>query len=253
MIKQLKISFAGSFQARFATDSDAPGDSPTDPYGDYGTKGKGWTFAYKEKKFDRVIRLSGPVELRSALVDAWKDVVVTGVEADKGKGLASLPTDQLMSKAVSFGPAIFDTAAGGGGVSFEALVGFKLSIGASIFQADPDPVPVLDGVKGANSAWETEYKTKKPGLIAVSGLDPVRAKVLKDTYYETYAGFFQLRCPSKTSKLKGVTFKGPKGVLVDLDPPAATKYKWTIDLAFYRWDGDTLTGQTDGTVTATHV
>jgi hypothetical protein len=136
----------------------------------------------------------------------------------------------------------------------EAELGFKLSIGKTIIKADPDPQVELAGVDGVDhSAWATEYKTKKPGLIAVNPMDAVRAKVLADRFFDTYASFFQLRCASKSVKLKSITFQGPTGVPVQMDPPAATKYTWKLELSFYRWDGDTLTGQTDGHIVATHV
>jgi hypothetical protein len=62
VIKRLSIAFQGSFQARMATDPDLTSASPTDPDGTHGRKGAGWTFAYKEKPFDRVVRLSDPVD-----------------------------------------------------------------------------------------------------------------------------------------------------------------------------------------------
>jgi hypothetical protein len=267
MIKQLKISFAGSFQARLATDDDDTNASPTDPYGTYGAAARGWTFAYKESKFDRIIRFSAPVNLRNALVDPWKDVKVTTVEEDTGKGLVAVAGDALLGKVVSIGNAVFDTKAGGGGVTREALLSFKLSIGGGLITADPVSAPLLNGVDGIDhSTWKKFYESRKVALITGLAMDAVRAKVLTDRFFETYASFFELRCVTKPAKLKGVTFKLPaaapavKGpapkpnqVLVRLDSPASTKYTWTAQIAFYRFDGDTLTGQADGFVQATHV
>lgn len=251
MISQLKVSFAGSFQCRLATDNDPTNASPTDPYGDYGPAAQGWTFAYREARFDRHIRLTSPVQLRSALVDPWKNAVVTRVECDRGAGLVNLPTDPLLNQLISLGSASFDTKSGGGGVTREALVGLRFAIG-SMFQGTPATLPVLNGAQGSQTSWGTEYGSKKKLSMQTSSLDPVRAKVL-NSMFDTYQSFFQVRCPTKPFSLKGVTFgSAVSGVLTQLEPPASVEYEWIVSMAFYRFDGDTLTGRMDGTLTANH-
>jgi hypothetical protein len=136
MVKQLKVHFGGSFQCRLATEHDSTDSSPTDPYGDYGVKAKGWTFAYREARFDRYIRFSSPIELRTALMDPWVNVVVRKVECDRGSGLVPVSGDALLNKLVSLGSARFDTKQGEGDMTREALIGLKFSI-ATMLQADP--------------------------------------------------------------------------------------------------------------------
>jgi hypothetical protein len=269
MIKQLKIRFEGSFQCRLATDNDATNSSPLDPYGTYGAKSKGWTFAYKERKFDRIIRTWSPLQLRNAVMDSWKDVKVKTVENDQGAGFIPVkPSDVLFGLVVRFGKAKFDTKAGGGTISREALIDLELSVGdptapAPVLIAKPASLPQLDGVQGDDPRWATDYYTTKGGLVSkASPVDPVRLKVLTSdtqdisgvkapTYIHTYASFFEMRIPTKPFDLKNVAFgKTVSGVLAQLESPAGTKYKWTADLAFYRFDGDTLTGQCDGQVLA---
>jgi hypothetical protein len=46
---------------------------------------------------------------------------------------------------------------------------------------------------------------------------------------------------------------GKDPILYKLDSPASSKYTWTFQTAFYRFDGDTLSGQVEGTIVATHV
>ncbi len=100
MITRLLISFQGSFQCRLATDNDQPADSPTDREGLYGKRSFGWTFAYRERPFDRVIRLSNPVDLRSALVDEWIDTTVNGVWVERDPPPKGYPSPMLLSQAI---------------------------------------------------------------------------------------------------------------------------------------------------------
>ena len=106
LITRLSIDFAGSFQARLAVGFDPGNSSPTDPYGIYGKKGEGGTFAYREKPFDRIIRLSQPVDLRDARMDPWEDTTVKFVEIDLGRGLKpAAPGNPLLGQVVSLGTA----------------------------------------------------------------------------------------------------------------------------------------------------
>src|SRR5262245_16885721 len=142
---KIKISFAGSFQCRLATDGDKTDASPDVPAAEgtgFDTPGKGWTFAWYEPSpddpnlithppsLDRVIRLSNPFKLRNALVDdPWEDTKVTLVEVSRSlvPGLFPLPgvladnllvplkADPLMGQVVSLGAAKFASATPGGG------------------------------------------------------------------------------------------------------------------------------------------
>ena len=104
LITQLYISFARSFQARLAVGLDPGKSSPTDPYGTYGKKAEGGTYAYQEKPFDRIIRLSQPVNLRNARMDPWEDTTVKSVEIDSGRGVKPVPPGvPLLGQVVSLG------------------------------------------------------------------------------------------------------------------------------------------------------
>jgi hypothetical protein len=138
------------------------------------------------------------------------------------------------------------------------LIDFRLTVGGNLFSANAVSPPRLDGLDGLNhSAWQADYTARKRTLIRGAGLDAVRTRVLGDYFYDTYASFFACRCPSVPETLQGVRFgKTPAGtsnILYRLDSPASTKYTWTFQAAFYRFDGDTLCGQVDGTIVATHV
>ena len=255
MIKTLSVSFQGSFQCRLATDNDATSASPTDPYGDYGPASSGWTFAYREAKFDRIIRLSRPVQLRSGLVDPWEDAIVREIRVDRGAGPQLVVADPLLRAAVSLGASKFDTSAGGGGVTREALIDFSFRIGGVGFllKAQATKDPVLDGAQGSDTSWSAEYKANKSSRIAGTRMDPTRTKVLNDHYRQSYESFFAVRCPSKPITLKGVLFgSSVSGVLAEMDSPASLTYDWVLRIAFYRFDGDTLTGKTNGTLVAKH-
>jgi len=108
LITQLDIKFNGSFQARLAVGMDSTNSSPTDPYGTYGKKSAGdgfsATYAYKEKPFDRIIRLSKPVDLRNLQVNPWTDTVVYSVMmVVNGKSQAAPPGNPLIGSVVSLG------------------------------------------------------------------------------------------------------------------------------------------------------
>jgi len=106
LITLLNISFAGSFQARLAVGFDPGNSSPTDPYGIYGKKSEGGTSAYQEKPFDRIIRLSQPVDLRNARMDPWEDTTVKSVQIDSGMGVKPAPPgNPLLGQVVSLGTA----------------------------------------------------------------------------------------------------------------------------------------------------
>jgi hypothetical protein len=176
LITLLNISFDGSFQARLAVGLDPGDSSPTDPYGTYGKKAEGGTYAYKEKPFDRIIRLSQPVDLRNARMDPWQDTTVKSVQIDSGSGLKPAPPgNPLLGQLVSLGTAAKFIESEG--YEVDSMV---LSVG-SFFTARP---------MGTVGIWEykidtkakDEYKTKKPALIKASQsqMDPVRVRVLAE-------------------------------------------------------------------------
>src|SRR5262245_36364953 len=109
LITSLSIDFKGSFQARMAVGMDPGDSSPTDPYGTYGRKsaGIGATCAYQEKPFDRIIRLSNPVDLRNAQVSPWSDTIVYRVRMGAGaKQLTAPPGNPLDGRTVSLGDKV---------------------------------------------------------------------------------------------------------------------------------------------------
>ena len=249
MIKNVQIQFSGSFQARLATDNDATGSSPTDPDGVYGTASQGWTYCYKEPHFDRIIRLSNPVSLRDALIDPWEDTAVTqiAVERDAPKWVTEAVThDILVGEIVSLGSAKFDSSKSG--ITTETLIDFDFSLGFAL-TADTKQSPQLRGVTKAPTDWATEYKGKKPSLVATIA-DPIRKKLLDSSRIEDLASFFQLYDPIHPVGLENVVIKRPMGILKEIDDAGSTRFNWILDLAFFRFDGDTLTGRCEGAVTA---
>src|SRR5262249_57443063 len=119
-----------------------------------------WTFAWYEPpavqgkpSLDRIIRLSNPYLLRSAMVDPWEDTRVINVEASRSLGLYMTPmvdapladdfmlvpfrADPLMGQVVSLGEAKFAglTPGTGSGDGHQVLEAFPFSIGAWSFQA----------------------------------------------------------------------------------------------------------------------
>ncbi len=167
-IKEPHFGFFGSFQCRLATDSDPPDVSPNVPAGApdvagrVNRPGKGWTFDFDEEAFDRVIRLSNPVNLRNGLVDPRRDTLSHGVRVDRGAGLVDVPGDPLTGLSVSLGQQVKFDASAGGGPGTEALVGFELGVGSLLKVTAPSP-PRIRTTRGIpqSGVWWNEYKTVK--------------------------------------------------------------------------------------------
>jgi hypothetical protein len=257
------FAFQGSFQARLATDPDPTGSSPTDPAGTYGRRGMGWTFAYKETPFDRVIRLSNPVDLRSALVDEWIDTTIRGVWVERDPPPKGYPSPMLLleptnleGKGISLGAAKFDTASGGGVVTREAIVDFSFNVDGKALTAEAATAPLMDGLddpKRVSDWFAREYKSLKAKRMATAQIDPLRKRYLEDSNnIEILARFFMFSIPARTFALKNVSIGIKSGVLAEMSSP--TDYSWRIEnLNFLRFDGDTLTGRCGGVLWAEHV
>ena len=186
MIKELRITFGGSFQCRLATDGAAPDASPRTPFDSHGNlRGfpfTGWTYSFQENSFDRVIRLGSPVHLRNALLYKWSDTIVNRVEVDRGRGFL-LTSDALVNTVLSLGNAKFDAAAGRG-ATFEKLIDFKFSLG-NVLTADANPAPQLNSVD-SDPEWQLEYLMRKPPVyIQATNIDATRRKVFD--FYEPVA------------------------------------------------------------------
>jgi hypothetical protein len=266
-LKQVRITFAGSFQCRLATDPDPTSSSRSHPYGDIRQPPAiGWTFDYNEAPFNRVIRCHSPVQLRSALLDPFEPVRVTRLET-QSKSLGpfempwvTVPADPLLGQTVSLGDqAVFDSQAGGG-ASFEAVLNCKLSIG-TLLTAVPTAPPRLTGIL-RKPEWVAEYNLRKPaaiaGAVATGGMATTRQKVLTEPSsipfappprFENYAQFFGAQEETQ-----------PVGAEIDFIPAGATGvmaqlllgWSWTLSLTFSRFDGDTLTGRMTGTLAGLH-
>lgn len=243
-VAQLRLVFRGSFQCRLATEAEPtdrkPGPAPA----------------------DGIIRFSKPVQLRSALMDPWEDVKVTLVESSfsrdrltMGGGKPGPGVDPLVGKVVSLGPARFDTRLGksyrspAGIPCEEAISGLSLNIGGGLVTAEPDNPPPLCARKDPDvKPWSAEYQTRKPGLVEVhrKRMDPARRDTLEridhlaDGFEEvgTYVG------PLKNFRCNAASRFNPKNWF-------ETPFHWTIDMTFFRYDADTLTGRVDGQIYAT--
>ena len=266
-IKQFFFGLFGSFQARLATDPDPTDFSPDGPnpafvsntpiaaLGPFSRPGSGWTYDFGEPTFDRVIRTAAPVSLRNALMDNWLDVTVGNLKVDRGTGFKDLVGDPFSGAPVSFGSGVkFDSAAGGG-TSKEALTGFELTIG-KVFKAKPATAPqiVTDMNISQASAWTGEYKTRKQQLAGgITG--NLRREVLK-WRMDNYAYFFG----SAMGTVDGFVLPAPTishttGVLAEVAAQTKADLKkagrWELHIDFFRFDGDTLCGQTNGWIVAT--
>jgi hypothetical protein len=191
---RIKISFAGSFQCRLATDTDLTDASPDVPGvfpggAPFGALGSGWTFAYYEPpavagkpSLDRIIRLSNPYLLRNAMVDPWEDTKVTMVEAsrslltymspapDKSTDdlmLVPIQFDPLVGQVVSLGQAKFasEKPMGSGGDGFEVLADFAFSIGGITFTASQVGKTKGTGANALGQDVKDYYRQKKTALV----------------------------------------------------------------------------------------
>jgi hypothetical protein len=265
IFKQMKFTFGGSFQCRLATDADPKGSSRSDPFGDLGQPPSvGWTFAYNELNFDRIIRTRDPVQLRSGLLDPFVPVTVTQIEVQP-EGFAGIelpwqvvPADPLLGLPVSLGAqAMFDSAAGGG-AGFEAILNCVVTFG-DLLTVTPVGVPRLRGVEQVPE-WQSEYLVRKPLALApaLPFMNATRLKVLTlpsaappgpPRYIESYANPFSFRDQIQ-----------PIAANIDFIPAGATGllvgmifgWSWTLDLTFTRFDGDTLVGRLDGSLSGIH-
>jgi hypothetical protein len=276
---RIKISFAGSFQCRLATDPDKTDASPKEPAPDgtpFGTPGKGWTYDFNEEKFDRVIRLSNPHALRNAMVDEWQDTRVTNVEASRSLGLYMSPmqdaplgddivlmpvlTDPLMSQVVSLGQAKFASATPGGGTGdgHEVLEDFAFSIGTMMFTAGQVGKTKGTGVNYLGDDVKAYYKQRKTALVKTfkDSMSPARRKLLTEYYKDepeerggiprhihTYASFFTMHADMPNIPLTQVKVTGGRGVAWMTQKAGLV---WKLSLNFSRYDGDTLTGKVKG-------
>jgi hypothetical protein len=201
---RIKISFAGSFQCRLATEHTPQDVSPTE-WKDTIPDTTGGTFSYNEEPFDRVVRLSNPHALRNALVDPWQDTKVTVVEVSSslaprmwpgthepfrgvgpGERLVPVRTDSLLGQVVSFGEAKLNAAkeAGGGGIGYEVLDDFAFSIGGRLFMAEQARKTRMTGIKPLPEAGGVlnGYKKKKKDEVnrALGTMHPDRARLLSE-------------------------------------------------------------------------
>jgi hypothetical protein len=274
-MKQIRIKFGGSFQCRLATDTATTRASPRDPSEvEPGRPDAGWTFAYNEPAFDRIIRLSNPVSLRNALIDGFTPTRVTEIEVQFEQLVSipgveppwvPIPVNPLLGVPVSLGPnPMFDTAAGSGPVTQEAILNLQFSIGSDLFKAVPLHTPRLIGPKtldpafenpdGTDRRWVLDYLARKPPLVLALGSGAMDTRrfnllVLPTGRLKTYANFYGYRCPTGSFSLKDVDFQiGQPGILGGI----LFGWTWSLELSFFRFDGDTLVGQMDGVLSGFH-
>ena len=268
---RIKISFAGSFQCRVATEH-APLDGPPAERTDTFPDTTGGTFSYNEEPFDRVVRLSDPHALRNALVDPWEDTKVTAVEVSPslaprmGPGtderLVPVRTDSLVGQVVSFGEAKLNAAeeAGAGGIGYEVLDDFAFSIGGMSFKAEQAEKTKMTGIKPLPEAGAvlSGYKQRKKDEVkkALGTMHPARAKALSEydisepedkggcpRHIQGYAGYFAMQADMPDIPLTQVEVNGVGGVL---SLAREANLVWKLSLNFSRFDGDTLTGKIKG-------
>ncbi|MDG3005649.1 hypothetical protein [Paludisphaera mucosa] len=251
-ISQLDIAFAGSFQARLAVGMDSSAASPTDPYGVYGQKSGGLpaTHAFRERPFDRIIRLSNPVDLRNLQVNPWSDTVVRSVNLlVDGKYQSAAPGSTLVGQTVSLG----DRARWIEDEGWE-LEGMILSMGPFLIGRSTANMP------GTNvntiPARQAEYQKQKAARISApdGAIDPIRLRVLTEmlmtnlkSWSENYTNIGSYDCRLDPGSL---VFTAKFGGGATMDTPK--NYLWGASLAFSHWDVDALCGRLNGAVGALH-
>lgn len=253
MFQEVKIEFDGSFQCRLATDPAPSAASVSHPSditapATYTSPGDGWTFAYLEAPFDRIIRLSNPVQLRSALVDAWKDTTVKAVLVDDGAGLVTVPMDGLVGAQVSLGSGVHFS----GVMTQEEMTNFSLAIGGSSFTANQQIPGRKLSVSVDATLAATYNSTKTARIAAAAAIDPVRRQVLA-TRLAAYASFFGFIGRYQDIPLASVSIPMVLPAVWVLSQISAHDYDWTADISFRRFDGDTLTGNIVGSIRAVKI
>lgn len=243
--QQVAIAFDGCFQLRLATDpapSDASPKAPPPANSGLDLFKNGWTFAYNEARFDRKMRLSNPVNLRTGLLSPYQPVRVSKVTITPASPLAAVASNALMGQFVSFGlPKL------SGQVARETLGEITLAIGSSpgfaITAKPAAPVVVETRASNSNAAAEAEYLQKKP-TVKGSITNPQRKAVVDmPIFIQTWADRFKLRGNSNTVSLKDVN-----GTILG---GALQLYDWKFQTSFFRFDGDALIGRMEGSITGT--
>jgi hypothetical protein len=176
----IDIKFQGTFQCRLATDPDAS----TAADGRFG-----WTFAYGEAAFDRIIRFSNPVALRNALYLPWQNAVVTSVNAP---GIPNSGSDSVIGQAVNLGPNTFFNGNNttGGSPQYppgqEPLVNFKFIVGSNSLYGEATN-PVQGGGAALMTAQQLSSFGINPPAIYNNKLTQVTAPPLRVTNVQVYS------------------------------------------------------------------
>lgn len=253
-IRTFKCFFSGSFQCRLATDPAPPAGTVAAPPSpaDFSL---GWTFDFGEPPLDRIIRLSRPLSLRQASILPWRDTVVMDGETDR-PGFGILPvaaSDPLLQSAVSLGTAAKFDAAAGGGAGKERILGFELGFG-NLFKSkgNPDPICKSTFTHPFQSAWMGVYRTLKPQRITSLSASVRQAHISHpDTQFQ-YAHFYSAMGIVDGWRLQTPSISATQGVLAELKNQITPRNSgvWKVDITFFQFDGDTLTGEIFGTLSA---
>jgi hypothetical protein len=221
--------------------------------------GEGGTFAYDERAFDRVIRLSNPVDLRNCLVDPWRNTSVTQVLFGTGQRPAGTPeVTPLNGGLVTVGnqnptpdkpgPMFSASHNDHARPGYEVILNFHLNIGG-IIDADTSTSPRV-GIFATYPLWGVEFTMRKTTKFQADkvGMHLQRALFVQEhglngnsshfVYYEIFNKLFIAQ--------NSITFNMDAGIVSQLNQiPNA---QWRLAMAFYRYDDDTLTGQVDGSL-----
>ncbi len=253
-ITQLDVRFGGTFQARMSVGMDASNASPTDPSGTHGSPSRGAgfsaTYAYREKPFDRIIRLSKPVDLRNLQVTPWHDTVVDSVKmVVNGKFQSAPPGDPLTGRVVSLGDK----------VKWIEDEGYEID--SMVLSIDPffvgRPTNRLDGYNMTTiSSRKAEYQKEKAARLSNpdGGIDPIRLQVLLQnlqTKFDTWASIHMTAGTYSCSlDPRSLVFTASFGNAATMDAPA--NYLWGASLVVSHWDADTMCGRLRGALGALH-
>ena len=237
-LTQVTIRWKGSFQCRLATDPAPSGASPAGP-GPVDPFSNGWTLTFGEAKFDRLIRLVDPVQLRTALVEPWTPVKVSEVKLQFAGGI--IKTDNAMKGAiVSYGRSFFEGPRG-----LEELRGLSLRIGLGPmydFFGVPRVAAKLTGVTSDPSRTKAMYGMAKASKISKVTNATRRSLLESEIWINWYASIYAFKEETKLVDLKDL--RGT--ALFDGNPVGALD--WSFKTSFSGYDGDTLVGHVEGHV-----
>lgn len=251
----ITIEFEGCFQCRLSTDP-APSNA--------GNPTSGWTRTFGETNFDRIIRFSSPVAIRTLLYRPWADVIVTNVVAPS---IPNPNSDPIIGQSVNLGASTYYNGGPTVPPGFEPLANFMIKIGTNSLSAQTSIPPTGGGVLTLSGAEEAAAGINPELMFAnkIASLSGARLAMLLSGggAIQTYASF----CYGLDSSGHHTKPDGPGIVDYYADYPGTLDTNITINpgssvvlsnllgqpvlylkMKLFGFDGDTLVGQVRGMI-----